>query len=168
MQSPPETRLATSLRDELATLRSFVALLQQEQDSLGAGKIEQVIALVADKSRLADQLARHSDERCKMLQALALTPDAKGMEQWLQKSVIPPTPPTSPAPTPPRMWAEILTLAAQARDLNALNGKLIAIHFQHNQQALNTLLAASNQASSLYGPDGQTHARMGKRLFGAA
>ena len=163
MQSPPETRLATSLRDELATLMSFVALLQQEQDSLGAGEIEQVIALVADKSRLADQLARHSDERCKMLQSLALTPDAKGMEQWLQKSVTPPT-----SPTPPEIWVEILTLAAQARDLNALNGKLIAIHFQHNQQALNTLLAASNQASSLYGPDGQTHARMGKRLFGAA
>ncbi|WP_126444162.1 flagella synthesis protein FlgN [Sulfuricystis multivorans] len=45
-------------------------------------------------------------------------------------------------------------LATEARELNETNGKLIALHLQRNQQALNVLRAAADNAT-VYGRDGQ-------------
>jgi flagella synthesis protein FlgN len=64
-------------------------------------------------------------------------------------------------------WSALLQLAGQARDLNALNGKLIAERLRHNQQALAILLAAGDQAA-LYGPDGQTRLAGSGRPLGSA
>jgi flagella synthesis protein FlgN len=63
--------------------------------------------------------------------------------------------------------SELRELAALARDLNETNGKLIAVHIQRNQQALNVLLAAAGHAPT-YGPDGQQHASLGGRSLGKA
>jgi flagella synthesis protein FlgN len=59
-------------------------------------------------------------------------------------------------------------LVAAARTLNEANGKLIALRLQHNQQALNVLLAAANTAAATYGPDGQQQAGLGSRILGKA
>lgn len=58
-------------------------------------------------------------------------------------------------------------LAGAARALNEANGKLIALHLQHNQQTLNVLLAAADTAAT-YGPDGQQQAPAGGRMLGKA
>jgi len=68
---------------------------------------------------------------------------------------------------PPAAENELHELAATARELNETNGKLIAVHIQRNQQALNVLLAAAGNAPT-YGPDGQQHASLGSRSLGKA
>jgi flagella synthesis protein FlgN len=64
-------------------------------------------------------------------------------------------------------WQSLLALAAQARNLNILNGKLIGLHMQHNQQAFTALMNASNRAMT-YGPDGQQQVGLGGRILGTA
>ncbi|MDP1652678.1 MAG: flagellar export chaperone FlgN [Rhodocyclaceae bacterium] len=63
--------------------------------------------------------------------------------------------------------AALRELAAEARALNEINGKLIALRLQHNQQALNILLAAADSATT-YGPDGQQQTGLGSRILGKA
>lgn len=59
-------------------------------------------------------------------------------------------------------------LVSEACALNEANGKLIALRLQHNQQALNVLMAAANTAST-YGPDGQQQQPgLGSRILGKA
>ncbi|MFN3884241.1 MAG: flagella synthesis protein FlgN [Rhodocyclaceae bacterium] len=58
-------------------------------------------------------------------------------------------------------------LAAEARQLNETNGKLIAVHLRRNQQALNVLLAAADHVAT-YGRDGQQHRGVGSRSLGKA
>lgn len=58
-------------------------------------------------------------------------------------------------------------LVSEARTLNEANGKLIALRLQHNQQALNVLLAAADSAAT-YGPDGQQQPATGGRMLGKA
>ena len=155
-----DVRLAASLKSELVSLREFVVILQNEQDALTLGDAERLNLLLADKTRLATRLAACANERTRLLASLALSADRDGMKQWLSR-------PQSDAPNLGKTWEEILTQATRAQELNANNGILIASRLQHNQQALNALLAASNQAA-LYGPDGQTHTGGKGRSLGSA
>lgn len=140
-------------------MREFVALLQKEQQALVAGDIDGLTPLINDKTGVASRLAKFAEQRNQMLAAASLPATRKGMDAWLAHL----------APTDPvrKVWQSLVTLTAEAQALNDSNGKLIAMRLQHNQQALNVLLAAANQAS-LYGPDGQTKSTGGGRLFGAA
>lgn len=70
-------------------------------------------------------------------------------------------------PLPASALASLKDLAAEALALNEANGKLIALRLQHNQQALNILLAAANGAAT-YGPDGQQQAAIASRSLGKA
>lgn len=63
--------------------------------------------------------------------------------------------------------AQYRDLVSSASALNEANGKLIALRLQHNQQALNVLMAAAN-ATSTYGPDGQQQSSGGGRILGKA
>lgn len=63
--------------------------------------------------------------------------------------------------------ARFRDLVGEASALNEANGKLIALRLQHNQQALNVLLAAADTAAT-YGPDGQQQAGLGSRILGKA
>ena len=50
----------------------------------------------------------------------------------------------------------MLTIAAEARQANKVNGDLIQSRLQNNKQALSALMSVADRAS-LYGPDGQRH-----------
>lgn len=63
--------------------------------------------------------------------------------------------------------AQYRDLVSAASALNEANGKLIALRLQHNQQALNVLLAAANTVAT-YGPDGQQQSGVGSRILGKA
>jgi flagellar biosynthesis/type III secretory pathway chaperone len=61
----------------------------------------------------------------------------------------------------------VLQLAAQAREENETNGRLIGILLRQNQDALSVLL--SGGADSIYGTDGQQRSLSdGKRSLGSA
>ena len=155
MQSSPLPEL---IKDELALLRRFVTLLQEEQQALIEGDLERLLPLAEEKSRQANALGQLAVGRNQVLSAQGLTADKRGMDAWLGSQAK-----TSPARND---WAALLALAAETRRLNELNGKLISTRMQHNQRALAVLAAATNQAM-LYGPDGQQRPPTGSRDFGA-
>lgn len=138
--------LAAILAGELAALREFVTLLQEEQSALLDGKGDGLAALVEKKSALAGRLTDCAGQREAALAGLGLPAGRDGMEAWLATA----------AAAARNDWQELLPLAATARNLNELNGKLIGTRLQHNQQALTALMGATAQAMT-YGPDG--HAR---------
>lgn len=155
----PASHLGASLKDELAALREFTALLQQEQQALVAGDIEKLTPLIEEKSRLATGLNRFAEQRQRLMSAAGMPHNRAGLEAWLARQ---------PLDAKDRGgWKTLLALTEEAQTLNATNGKLIAMRLQHNQQALNVLLSAANQAT-LYGPDGQTKPTGGGHLFGKA
>lgn len=138
--------LAAILAGELAALREFVTLLQEEQSALLDGKGDGLAALVEKKSALAGRLTDCAGQREAALAGLGLPAGRDGMEAWLATA----------AAAARNDWQELLPLAATARNLNELNGKLIGTRLQHNQQALAALMGATERAMT-YGPDGHAH-----------
>lgn len=146
------------LDEEIAQLRQFVELLKREQSLLKKDDSESLLSLVNDKNDLADKIAVLSRKRETQLAQLKLPSGRPGMEAWLAQ----------PGNQHARhSWNLLLELTATARDLNILNGKLIGLHMQHNQQALQILMSATNRAST-YGPDGQQQTGFGSRILGKA
>lgn len=159
--------LARGLEEELLLLQKFIDLLQREQQALTGGDIQLMLSLGDEKSRLATQLSLSAERRSSQLATVGFSSDRAGVESWLDQMTQVTPQSSSPTSSIHEQWSELLTLAAQARNLNETNGRLIGMHLQHNQQALNTLLSATHQAM-LYGPDGQAHAAHSGRLFGSA
>lgn len=153
------SRLSNLLIGEAAQLRGFLALLEREQQALIAGDVDSLMPLAAEKSEIFGRLAGLGDARNQALTAESLSPDRQGMEAWLARH---------PSLAGARQaWQDLLALAAQARELNRVNGNLIVTRLASNQQALSTLLAAANQAA-LYGPDGQARPVGSGRSLGSA
>lgn len=153
----PALLLGNTLSEEVRKLGEFVLLLKREQELLTRGDIEALLPLTENKTSLANQLAALSQAREGMLARLGLAGGRVGMEAWL----------ASYGEDNTRAWQKLLDLAAEARDLNATNGKLIGLHMQHNQQAFAILMTATNQALN-YGPDGQQQPELGGRILGKA
>lgn len=136
-----------------------MVVLQQEQQALVAGDIDKLTPIVEEKTRLASSLNRFAEQRQRLISASGLPNDRSGVEAWLASQVL--------SPKDRADWRKLLALTGEAQTLNESNGKLIAMRMQHNQQSLNVLLSAANQAT-LYGPDGQTKPTGGGHLFGKA
>ena len=107
--------------------------------------VEALIALSQQKLEHAEELNALGRQRLSLLQQAGLSNDAAGMDAWLSDK-----PPASR-----QQWKTLIEKARTAQRLNQTNGKLIQTHLQHNQQALNALMNAANQAG-IYGPDGQS------------
>lgn len=153
--APP---LQDLIAEEVAQLRDFLVLLEQEQQALAGGDVERLLPLAEDKNRRFGRLAELGAARGQALAAGGFSADRQGMDGWLQRH-----PELVGAR---RAWQELLALAERARFLNETNGKLIAARLADNQQALSALMAAANQAS-LYGPDGQARPLGGGRSLGS-
>lgn len=156
--SPRPASLAELVAQELGLLQTFAAILRQEQSLLTHAKIEPLADLAREKSEIAARLGLLADAREEELARRGLHAGGTGMERWI----------ASPeGASSRRRWQQLLVLAADAKALNAINGKLIAVYLQHNQQALNALMAAANQAAT-YGPDGQQKLGGTGRSLGSA
>ena len=140
------------LNHELAELRKFVALLNQEQKSLLSNDVDGLLALSESKSQAASQLTNIGNTRRRAL----LTDSISNMEIWMSKH----------APDKMPLWQEIRTLANEAQQLNNTNGELIQARMRNNQQALGTLFKSTQNAAGLYGPDGQTNINSAGRHLG--
>lgn len=151
--------LAALLGEEVREVAAFVELLRQEQSLLtAAGSGDSLMPLIERKSEFVVRLKALADRREHILGTAGLGSGRAAMEAWLGTSHG-----TAPAAS---VWQRLLALAAEARQLNETNGKLIGIHWQHNQAALAALMSAANGATT-YGPDGQQRSG-GGRSFGSA
>lgn len=151
--------IARLLADELVCLRQFVDLLKEEQAALIDGKADNLPDITERKAALATRLTEGAKQREATQSHLGLAPGRTGMEAWLKSE------PSGSASR--RHWIELLPLAAEAKTLNELNGKLIGTRLQYNQQALAALMGATELAMT-YGPDGHTQVSGGSRSRGSA
>ena len=152
--------MRAALLEEIQEVLVFAELLRQEQALLTATRAaDALLPLVERKSACAARLKVLSDRRDQMLSGNGNLTGRPAIEAWLAAN--------------PRgndidsHWQRLLELAAEARSLNETNGKLIGLHWQHNQAALTTLMAAADRAMT-YGPDGQQKGAGGGRSFGSA
>lgn len=150
-----DKELAAAIDAEAAAVRSFSGLLQLEQQALRDGETDALPEIVERKSSAAAALTACAAARNALLASRGFPGDRPGIDAWLRAHADDGAVRSS--------WATLLALAAEARELNRLNGELIRLRVQHNAQALEALLGASRPLQ-LYGPDGQTATLGGGRL----
>lgn len=148
----------TNLDRETESLKAFIDLLHREQGMLTHGETESLLPLVGEKNALAGELAGFARQREAALRELGLPGGRAGMSAWLERGG---------DARQRQAWDAMLALAGEARALNETNGRLIGLHMQHNQKALNALLGAADLAAT-YGPDGQQQSGVGGRSLGSA
>lgn len=136
--------MLAALGAERAALVDFVTLLQREQGMLAENLTDQLVALSEQKSKKALLLNQLGETRRTLLQNNIPQLSVTAIQAWLKAH----------SPAGLLAWQEVLSLAAQAQQLNNINGELIQMKLRHNQQALSVLSNAVNKAN-LYGPDGQ-------------
>ncbi|MBL8480826.1 MAG: flagellar protein FlgN [Rhodocyclaceae bacterium] len=147
------------LGQEARSLRAVTTVLYAEQRALKSRAADQLPALAEQKGELYGDLAAMERLRQMFFSRLGVHPDQSGVQNWLARQG---------SAAAREAWNEILQLAREARDVNAINGKLIDEQMQTNRQALAVLVAASDRAGS-YGPDGRPVAfgRHSRRLGSA-
>ena len=154
----PLEALSALLVSELVALRRFCALLAEERRILGGAHADRLPDISTEKSSLAGRLHQLETRRDEFLIQEGFPKGRCGIETWLA---------SRPNPDVERgRWIELQELAAQARDDNEINGRLIDLLLKQNREALSVLL--SGGAESIYGADGQQRSLgVGKRSLGA-
>ena len=137
-------RLARLIQEERTGLQGFIALLRREEALLIATQIDALASLAEEKTALYRTLQRLSDERVVMFARLGAAVNDANIRVVL-----------ADLPDALGAWQEVVSLAAEARERNRVNGQLITERLQNNQQALSVLLAAAEHPQ-IYGPDGQS------------
>lgn len=154
---PAVESLSELLAGELAELKRFCVLLDEERKVLTGAQADRLADIANEKSSLAAQIGRRESHRDAMLAKKGLPKGRPGIDAWLA---------SLPNPEAERTrWQELLELAARARDENQTNGRLIGLLLRQNEEAISLLV--SGGADSVYGNDGQTRRGSdGKRSFG--
>ncbi|WP_374486229.1 flagella synthesis protein FlgN [Zoogloea sp.] len=149
-------RLAVLIGEERDGLQKFIALLQQEEALLIAGKIDTLTTLAEEKTALYRALQRLSDDRTVMFARVGARVSNENIRLALGS-----------LPDALTSWDEVIALATEAKERNRVNGQLIRDRLQNNQQALTTLLSAAEHPQ-IYGQDGQSRPTGGGRHLGSA
>jgi flagella synthesis protein FlgN len=149
-----------TIAHEAEFVERFIRLLEHEKDLLSAGHTEGLAAAVEEKEKLAQKLNALTQQRERYLVDNGFRPDRGGMNAWLarhpeQEKVI-------------AAWNRTQSLAAQAKELNSLNGQLLQLHMQYTGQALEILSRKEESRLDLYGPDGRQAALEGPQINDAA
>ncbi|MDR1708216.1 MAG: flagellar protein FlgN [Candidatus Accumulibacter sp.] len=133
----------------------FVGLLEREKAVLTEGRAEALGEAVKEKEVLAAELNELTRERGRRLAEEGLTPDRTGMDDWLARH---------PEQEEARAaWNRTLAGAAQAKEINRLNGELIRMQMEIAAQALE-ILQRKESRLDLYGPDGRSTSPSAPRI----
>lgn len=151
--------LTELLAAETALVEQFVDALTAEQEALKQGKVDGLPAISTRKGEIIERLNAAEKTRNAALQQAGLSGDREGMQAWLAKN--------RHDRAAAQAWAKLMKQAAAARELNDLNGQLIAMRLQATSQAL-AILTQQAQRSALYGPSGHTTQLTGSRIIDAA
>ncbi len=156
MNQTERLQFAQLIGMEVTQLRTFITLLGREESLLVAGDTDALLALTNEKTELYHTLQRLHDARAMLLGRLGLANSGEAIRSLC-----------ADMPDTLTQWDEVLRLAAEARERNSLNGKLVIERMQHNQGALSILLAAADRPQ-LYDADGHARTTGGGRILGSA
>ena len=144
----------SSLREEQRVITALLEVLKQEQQQLVAADIDGLTELTPRKSALVNDMAVLGSRRHNALGAAGYKAEEAGMEAWLAAS--------GDAEAAP-LWAQVLDLTREAKELNRVNGTLISKHLSHTQGALQALRPQAQ--GNFYGPSGQPTSANPRRGF---
>ncbi len=147
--------LQEKLQEEVRLMADFLALAQQEQEAIQSGTAEVLDQLTPRKLELVTALNGAANGRNQWLTSHGFGEDKVGVEAALRAQA---------SPACGAAWEELKSLTAQAKETNSLNGKLLGMWMQHNNQALDILLSATGH-SKLYGPDGHPDQLADRRII---
>ncbi len=138
-----------SFTQDTLLVAELIALLEREQAHLVKADVDAIEAILEEKSLLLQRLNLAVKARYQLLQANGFSSNESGMSDWVEKQA---------KKDITTAWVIFQKSLAQAKELNRLNGTLISKHFNRNQELLNHL-QGTNDASSVYGPDGQAKSK---------
>lgn len=140
----PHNDVQAILEGERDALRDFVALLEREQGALVENLTDEVMTLAEQKSEQALRLHELVEARAALFKQRYSGLPPAAIQQELQMK----------DPHSWNLWLELRDYAERAQHLNQSSGELIQLKMRHNQQALNVLNSAANQAN-IYSANGQ-------------
>ena len=149
----PAPDLARTVAAETAEVGALVQILRQEQQALLARDFERVYAMAVSKRAHLANLGALNAARATMLGANGLSPDNAGMLAAANRS--------SALRQP---WDRLLALVLEARQINLVNGRLIATAMRFTTGALAALEHAASHFAT-YGADGQTQTAPASRTL---
>lgn len=129
-------------------MSSLADLLKKEQSALIESDVIQLNDYTQSKGQLVVKMNELEKKRNRFLNDLGFNADMEGMQAYIQQAV--------DTPDIARNWGALLELTAQAKEDNRTNGSLINRRLSLNQATLNLLQQNTNQAGSMYGPNGQS------------
>jgi flagella synthesis protein FlgN len=148
------TSPAHSLDEEQQAANSLLQLLTREQSCLVESDVDGLSRLTEEKAHAALRMTEMAKQRHRKLAEAGYDASETGMQAWLD------TPAATAADS--EAWNGLITLAKSAKEMNRVNGMLIAQHMARNQSALN-VLQGNAQGGSIYGPNGQATTKIGSR-----
>ena len=134
-----------SLILEHKAMQLLIDLIKQEQTQLIEADIDGLKNTTVAKSKVANEMSELAKQRDNALAAAGFSTKKNAMDAWLKTA----------NPDAKKQWEELLSLTKSAKELNRINGILIAKHMSHNQNALAALHAAP-PGGNVYGPNGQS------------
>jgi len=146
-------QLAYVVGQEEVALKQFAKTLNDEQVALKSGNADAIEGLIEVKNRQIESLGRLAQQRNQLLRAAGFALDRDGLISWGKKSA------------QAGLIDAFLALADEARELNRVNGQLIAMRLNSTQAALAALTPHRAPSQGLYGPKGQTSFSTGYRLI---
>jgi flagellar biosynthesis/type III secretory pathway chaperone len=138
---------AQLLSAEITAIEQFVALLQEEQRQLRENLLDALENTIASKLQFAEELQKIGAARHACLRQLGLADEnvQQSVKDWLI------------AQGNPRLlqaWYTLQNLAREAKSLNELNGRCIALLSRNTREQLEALTGKTG--GIFYKPDGQT------------
>lgn len=141
---------STTLHDEQQLMSSMLTLLKKEQASLVDAHADGVAEVTQQKSDMVAQLGALALQRHAALASAGFDAAESGMEPWLE---------AKGDAADRAAWDQLLDITRSAKELNRVNGMLVARQLAHNQTVLNAMrtpAATGGADAGLYGPGGKT------------
>lgn len=152
----PGDRFLPIVIEEIETMRQLLALMQTEREHLVAADTDRLAGTTEQKDLALKRLSELGANRHAALTAAGVGLVPAELETWV----------ASQHPDIRARWADLLVLAAEAKEINRVNGLLIARKLTLNQSERN-VLSGNSKSTNLYGPDGQSTAAGTSRSFAA-
>lgn len=135
-----------SFEEDMRLMSEFVHLLEHEQVSLIANKINEVENIVETKAALLQKIDHVAKARYAALAQNHFEANENGMVAWVIEQM---------DLSVKKRWDVFQQLLVKAKEINRLNGVLISKHFNRNRHMLQGLQNAF-KSNEVYGKNGQT------------
>lgn len=156
-QASGPAELARSLSAESAKVEALLQILREEQQALLERDFERVYAYALAKNEHLAHLGALNDARAATLRMQGLSPDLAGMKALVAGN--------EPLRHP---WERLLSLTAEARQINLVNGRLIDAQMRFTEGALVALTQRTAARFATYGADGQRHSQPPQHTLASA